>query len=227
MPDRSPRVSTLLGLFAKHWEPGKVKTRLAASIGDNVAAEIHRVFLETLLDRFASVAGRRLLAFAPLDAEPAFVSLQGDTWELAGQSSGDLGRRMRVFFESALEEAERVVLIGSDSPDLPAERLEEAFASLATHDVVLGPAVDGGYYLIGVARRVPPIFQGIAWSTSDVWPQTVSRLKVEGVDWHELPKWYDVDDEAGLNGLMERLETAQAADGNLLALKNRLHALLK
>jgi glycosyltransferase A (GT-A) superfamily protein (DUF2064 family) len=132
---------------------------------------------------------------------------------------------MAAFFAAAFRSGERVVLIGSDSPDLPAEFIAEAFSSLATHDVVLGPSADGGYYLVGAARRVPPIFEGIAWSTPDVWPQTVALLS--GCRWCQLPRWYDVDTGEDLHKLMARLAESSPADPHLAALARRLFDLLR
>ena len=221
-----PRVATLLGMFAKHWQPGKVKTRLAQAVGESHAAMIHAFFVLALVERLQQVAQRRVLAFAPPEAEKAFGCVVKGRWELAAQAGGDLGERMERFLTHALAAADRVVLIGSDSPDVPKAVLDEAFAALQKHDVVLGPSADGGYYLVGVARRLPPIFADIAWSTPDVWTQTTSRLRAAGIGWHELPPWYDVDDLAGLQELARRLTAADAAEPRLVQLRRELGTLL-
>jgi rSAM/selenodomain-associated transferase 1 len=220
------RHRTLLGLFAKHWTPGAVKTRLAAAIGDRTAAAVHRAFVETLLARFAAEADSRVLCYSPEAAANDFQEVAPANWQLAPQEGGDLGRRMQAFFESSLRETERVVLIGSDSPDLPSDYLSAAFNALESHDVVLGPAADGGYYLVGAARRVPPIFAGIAWSTPEVWQQTTERAQSAGIAWHELPTWYDVDDEQGLRALLLSIHIEGASDPPLRALESRLLELL-
>ena len=219
-------MSTLLGMFAKYWEPGEVKTRLAASIGPLRAAGVQRLFVETLARRFGAVADQRLLVHTPAGKRDEFRRALGSQWELEVQAAGDLGERMQRFFTAALARAERVVLIGSDSPDLPVAFLHEAFAALETHDVVLGPAADGGYYLIGAASRAPPVFDGIAWSTPDVWPQTRARLQTAGTAWHALPEWYDVDDQTGLKALAFRLGDAARTDRELEALLGGLIVLL-
>lgn len=217
---------TLLGIFAKYWQPGQVKTRLAATIGDQRAAAIHRLFVESLLARFGNVADQRLIAFAPAAAERAFRELAGKAWQVAPQTTGDLGERMQHFFAAAMERAERVVLIGADSPDLPIEYIEQAFAALHAHDVVLGPAHDGGYYLVGAAGHVPPIFESVAWSTDRVWPQTLARLAAAGCRWHALPPWHDVDDHAGLTALIDRLVAAEADAAGYAALAAALQSCL-
>jgi rSAM/selenodomain-associated transferase 1 len=213
-------------MFAKHWQPGKVKTRLARSLGESHAAMLHGLFVFALVERLAAVADRRQIAYSPAEAERAFACVAKGRWETASQADGDLGSRMEQFFAERLAEADRVVLIGSDSPDLPREILDEAFTALQSHDVVLGPSADGGYYVIGLARRLPPIFADIAWSTPEVWAQTTERLRAAGIAWHELPKWYDVDDEAGLRDLAQRLQAADSLEPRLHQLMRELDTLL-
>jgi rSAM/selenodomain-associated transferase 1 len=215
----------LLGIFAKHWEPGKVKTRLATTIGESHAATLHALFVGSLIERFAAAAERRVVAYWPPEARDCFAGVVQQRWELLPQASGDLGQRMQAFFIAALGRAERVVLIGSDSPDLPADYLNQSFELLAERDVVLGPAADGGYYLLGIARRLPPIFERIQWSTRDVWKQTTDRLQAAGIRWHELPPWYDVDELADLAGLRKRL-AADASEAALVRLAGDIESLM-
>lgn len=214
-------MTTQLGIFAKFWQPGAVKTRLAASIGDEAAAGLHRRFVQTLLRRFASAADKQLLCYAPADAGPRFLELDLGSWQLEPQSAGDLGARMQHFFGSTLKpplplgegrggglasiSASRVVLIGSDSPDLPQEFVQQAFDKLHQYPVVLGPTRDGGYYLIGLSQTIPPIFESIPWSTPAVWPQTIARLESLLLEYHVLPQWYDVDDATDLRRLYHTL----------------------
>lgn len=132
---------------------------------------------------------------------------------------------MAAFFTSLFEEgAERVVLIGSDAPQISPSALQQAFAELATCDVVLGSAEDGGYYLIGAARRVPPLFEGIPWSTPGVWPRTIALLQEHGLRWSELPPAYDIDQEADLRRLIR--EASASADESLRDLAARLGAMV-
>jgi uncharacterized protein len=211
-------------MFAKFWSPGAVKTRLAASLGPKRAAAVHRLFVETLIARFGQCGDQRVIVFTPPDRQAAFRDVAAEHWQLMLQTYGDLGQRMRAFFEESLATCERVVLIGSDSPDLPFEHVEQAFAALESHDVVLGPAQDGGYYLIGARRAVPQIFADIAWGTDRVWMQTIERLHETSSGWHELPIWFDVDDEAALQALLGRIGNTQ--DRQLHRFQARLEALL-
>jgi rSAM/selenodomain-associated transferase 1 len=196
----------LLAVFAKYWAKGAVKTRLAAQIGDEAASRLYRACVERTVNRFSSVADRRVLAYWPPETRAAFAPFEACGWELAPQSPGDLGARMRHFFEDAWRAgAKCAVLLGSDSPTLPLDYVQQAFAALQEIEVVLGPARDGGYYLVGAAGRTPPIFEGIAWSTPDVWPQTIARLDASQTPYAVLPEWYDVDEAHDLRRLHQEL----------------------
>lgn len=195
-------MTRLLGVFAKHWTPGQVKTRLAGTVGHDAAARLSAAFLRTTLLRFQHSGDRRALVFSPRDRPAEFEPLCSGKWELVPQTDGDLGCRMRHFVAVALEQGvQRVVLIGADSPTLPGEHVQRAFDLLADHPVVLGPTPDGGYYLLGISRQVPPIFEGISWSTPQVWQQTTARLAAAQVAYEVLPEWYDVDEPADLDRL--------------------------
>jgi rSAM/selenodomain-associated transferase 1 len=185
-----PRV---LGLFAKWPAPGAAKTRLAA--GDPAfGARVARAFLLDSLDRLATVDAARVLVFAPPEARAEFAAVTASRFELEAQGPGGLGERLSAFFARRLSAgAGAVVALGSDSPTLPPEIVERAFRDLESADVVLGPAADGGYYLIGCGRKLPPVFEGIDWGTSRVLQQTVARLADPGWRVVLLPPWYDVD----------------------------------
>jgi rSAM/selenodomain-associated transferase 1 len=213
-----------LGVFAKYWQPGEVKTRLASAIGAAAASHVYRQFIVTLLQRFGHVADHRILALWPPESRAAFAAVADDNWLCEEQSAGDLGTRMRKYFEAAFANgARRVVLIGSDSPTLPIEYVQRAFQQLEAHPVVLGPTPDGGYYLVGAANHAPPIFDGINWSTAAVWKQTTARLKDANCPFTQLPEWYDVDELDDLKRMRSELrELAEAESGwdELLAAVN-------
>lgn len=196
MCENHPQVtaSRVLGLFAKDPKPGQVKTRLAAATSPEFAARVAESFLLDMLDRLGEVKASRVLAFSPAPARPYFGEIVRGRFDLMPQGDGDLGRRMATFFTDQLRSgAEAVVLLGTDSPTLPPAFVEQAFRALECADVVLGPATDGGYYLVGCARRVPPIFDGISWGGSDVLRQTIERLADPTWRLALLPPWYDVD----------------------------------
>jgi rSAM/selenodomain-associated transferase 1 len=183
-----------LGLFAKWPRPGVVKTRLAAATSAPWAADVAQAFLRDAVRRLTKVDARRVLVYSPADAGKDFAELVQEDFELLPQVHGDLGERLFAFLSHTLGEgAERVVVVGTDSPTLPVAMVETALDQLHQADVVLGPATDGGYYLIGCAHRVPPVFHGIGWSSPGVLAETVARLQQASLRLALLPPWYDVD----------------------------------
>ncbi|NIP86165.1 MAG: DUF2064 domain-containing protein [Planctomycetales bacterium] len=227
-----------LGVFAKYWEPGKVKTRLAATLGPRPAADLYRAFLETLLTRLGPPAPtrstptgsphdfHRVLAYTPGHHRHTFARLAGDSWTLEAQTTGDLGARMHAYFENAWRAGyQHVLLIGSDAPTLPAARVTEAFAALQRAAVVLGPTGDGGYYLVGARQRTPDIFAKIDWGSANVWNQTLQRLRASATSVVTLEPWYDVDDQQGLRRLQKELD-ACPADVPLQRLRHRISSIV-
>jgi rSAM/selenodomain-associated transferase 1 len=183
-----------LGIFAKHPEPGQVKTRLARETSAEWAAAVAHAFLRDTIDRLREVPAQRVLAFSPSSARDAFAALAGQDYLIEPQGEGDLGQRLREFLAARhASGCKRTVIVGTDSPTLPVESVVRAFDMLRDADVVLGPATDGGYYLLGCAEGLPPIFEGIAWSGPSVLEQTIKRLEDTSLRLVLLPPWYDVD----------------------------------
>ncbi len=194
-----------IGLFAKWPEAGRVKTRLAHETSPEFAAAIARTFLIDTLEWLRELAGcDQFVAYDPPDAQPKFAELvEGRTPPilLEAQSEGDLGTRLETFCQRRFYDGyEAAILIGSDSPNLPITILRDAIELLQTHDAVIGPTSDGGYYLVGM-RRLLPIFAGITWSTDRVFPETSERLTTANVPFAVLPQWYDIDTLADLRFL--------------------------
>lgn len=186
-------VTSVLGVFAKWPQAGRVKTRLAAATSPNWAARVAAAFLADTIDRLADFPARRVLAFTPVDRAGECKQLSGERFELVPQAEGDFGRRMAEFFAARFREgAVRVVLLGTDSPTLPLDYVHRAMEMLADSDVVLGPATDGGYYLVGGTPRMPPIFNGITWGQADVFAETIARIPSTS-RLALLAPWYDVD----------------------------------
>lgn len=194
-------------VFVKYPQAGKVKTRLAKFIGFERAAELYREFAAMTFqnsDRLAHAA--RFAAFTPLEKEAELRSLfPGEREWLAQHAAQDLGVRLRHAIAHVLGLGyRRVLTIGTDSPTLPVAYLEEAAEKLNEHDLVLGPAEDGGYYLIGVKEASPALFEGIAWSTEKVLTQTLACAQTMKLAVHLLPEWYDVDDLTTLKKFYSR-----------------------
>lgn len=189
-------------VFVRAPERGRVKTRLAAAIGDDAALRVYRRLAEHALREASALAGegvRVRVHHTPADAGGAVRAWLGAGPAYLPQGDGDLGARMEDAFARAFADgAERVVIVGSDLPDLSAELLRRAFRSLDAHPAVLGPARDGGYYLLGLARPVPGIFQGIAWSTSGVLAATLDRFRAAKIEPAMLEELADVDEVGDL-----------------------------
>jgi rSAM/selenodomain-associated transferase 1 len=184
-----------LGVFAKQPLPGACKTRLAATIGPERAAELADAFIRDTLATCETLADSRTLIFTPdtPEARRYFEAVAGGRFELWPQPEGDLGVRLSAFFEYAFDRYGHVVVIGTDSPSLPMEYVERTFGWLHDRDCVLGPAADGGVYLIGLRRRHAELFSDIEWSTPRVLGQIVERVRATSFSSALLPVWYDID----------------------------------
>lgn len=208
--------NTVLGMFAKKPEPGRVKTRLAAELGESLAVEIADAMLRDALalwgsDRFVE-GGRRVVVFDPPHAGPWFDEITPAALALQAQAEGDLGARMSAFFQGEFEDgAAKVIVVGTDSPTLDPNFVISAFLLLDQKDVVLAPAMDGGYVLVGCRRFVPQLFQDIAWSTPAVLDQTTRAIEACGATLALLPPWYDVDDTESWAMLTGHIRAMRAA----------------
>jgi rSAM/selenodomain-associated transferase 1 len=191
-----------LVVLARHPEPGRVKTRLAARLGAEAAARLYRAFLLDL-ERTIGRDPRWELLWAYEPREAPFSASLGSAAPAVPQEEGSLGARMAGAMAAAFaRDARRVVLIGSDVPHLDPEAVADAFARLrGGADLVLGPAEDGGYYLIG-ASGVPPVFDGVRWGGSDVLRETLRRAAALGLRAELVAGTYDVDEEADVRRLL-------------------------
>ena len=221
------RFENHLGLFAKFWQPGRVKTRLAATLGNESACELYQIFLFHLLESVASVTDQTTVVFSPANQEADFRAAISPDWSFEAQSEGDLGDRMRNFFRKRLpsstpangtvadedlagQPVTKVIAIGADCPQLPASEIQNAFDLLDHNDVVIGPSTDGGYYLLGMQGSLAEVFDGIDWSTPAVLPQTIERLNQQSKTYALLPERTDVDDEDDLQQMLLELSSSSS-----------------
>jgi rSAM/selenodomain-associated transferase 1 len=200
-------ISCRVLVFAKAPTPGQVKTRLIPVLGEGAAAELHRKLVDrTLRTALAAAVGPVELWCAP-DAHDEFFFDCARQFGigLREQGAGDLGARMARALDTALAEGTPALLIGCDCPALTPDYLREAAATLARgYDAVIGPAEDGGYVLIGIARGPStPLFEGVAWSTPQVMQQTRARLASLAWRWCELATLWDVDRPQDLSRLAQ------------------------
>lgn len=184
-------------LFARYPVPRHAKTRLIPALGPEGAARLHRRMTEHTVGvaRAASASGNaRVIVGFTGAARRDFRSWLGSDLAYVEQPAGDLGVRLRQAFASAFRGgAQRAVAIGADIPELSAAHLHQALAALREHDVVLGSAADGGYYLIGMRCERPELFAGIDWGTERVGAQTRAAIERQGLSFQELPTLSDVD----------------------------------
>ena len=195
-------------VFAKAPAPGRVKTRLIPTLGEAGAAALHRrLVMHTLRAAQEADLGPVELWCAP-DTHHAFFSEceRGFGVSLHSQCEGDLGARMRRALENVLGRAERAILVGSDIPALSAQYLRDAERALSrAHDAVIGPAEDGGYVLIGLARCDPDLFRDIPWGEPEVLAETRGRIAALRWRCFELPALSDVDRPEDLKRLPEEM----------------------
>jgi rSAM/selenodomain-associated transferase 1 len=197
----------VLLVFVKHPHPGAAKTRLIPALGPENAAALYRVLAEEEIASTRPRGGeyRRLFFFAPEEA-----SGEVETWlpgeRILPQLGPDLGARMVAAFAAAFAGgAQRAAIVGTDVPWVTRERVLEAFGALETHDVVLGPAQDGGYYLVALSRHCPALFEGIPWSTPSVLAATAERAGALALSVHHLEPLRDIDTIEDLRAEWQRV----------------------
>jgi len=197
-----------LVVFARAPSPGRVKTRLTPPLTPAQALVLHQALVEDTLERLGRWTRAGLERWLYLSEAPSGLQLDvSPAWRSTVQTGDDLGERMKRAFRQAYEDGlDRVVILGSDSPTLPLDYVGQAFDALGTNDVVLGPADDGGYYLVGTSVLVPEMFRGISWGSSRVLDQTTDALSRAGRSFRLLPFWYDVDTAEDLLHLEKELE---------------------
>ena len=193
-------MKTCVIVFAKNPMPNQVKTRLIPTLSPEQAATLYTMFLTDWCEILATLRGVDLIiAYTPTEARSDLQTLIGDHATYTPQIGTDLGERLASATQWATEQGyTKILLVGSDSPTLPISYISKASTLLDSRDIVVGPSTDGGYYLIGfsatnIAMTVPFIFEGIAWSTADVFQQTVASIRSLKVTFGLLPPWYDID----------------------------------
>ena len=198
----------VLIIFAREPVPGQVKTRLIPALGADGACSLHLKLLRRTIHTAMQCPGIQVELWT--DSESCPVELRAmiadHSLRLRRQRGADLGRRMHHAIGDALDRSSGAVLIGSDCPDWRAEDLMQAFHKLQVNDVVLAPAMDGGYVLMGCRRLAIELFSGIPWGSEQVLAMTRKRLRSLEWRWHELPAHPDIDREPDLKLVPELLE---------------------
>jgi rSAM/selenodomain-associated transferase 1 len=184
-------------IFTRYPEPGTTKTRMIPLLGEIGAANLHKLMTEHTLKQVQElqkellVSGEVRFIGGSLELMQAWLGLNC-TYSVQGE--GDLGQKMvRSLTEAFARGASKVVIIGTDCPGINAKILATAFEQLAAVDVVLGPALDGGYYLIGLKEAIPELFFNIEWGTAQVFAQTVATAHQQNLSLSHLTPLSDVD----------------------------------
>lgn len=214
-----------IALFSKPPQPGQTKSRLWEALTPEASALFHRACLEDLTRAIKGLDAAAYLYWTGKHKEefsgPFLGSVPGDFKELdhlsldgfsfRQQQGGDLGQRLVNAFRELLINHRRVIIIGSDQPELSGQDLEEALELLLHHDLVLGPTLDGGYYLIGLKQLYPELFRDIAWSTEKVYRQTRDKAEQKGLTVATLPVRQDIDTYEDLIAFHDRQHTGPAS----------------
>ena len=189
-------------VFQKNLIAGKTKTRLAATIGNEKALSVYKQLIILTMNALTIPGVDKCIyysEFIPLETELPGNKASGNT-RFFVQRGEDLGLRMLNSFSDQFKSGySRLIIIGTDCPDLKKEYIQQAFDLLKTHDIVIGPAADGGYYLLGMSELHAELFKEVTWSTSGVFKQTVDIILKLALTHAELPVLRDLDNENDLN----------------------------
>lgn len=188
-------------IFIRNPVVGKVKTRIAQTMGDDNAMEVYRLLLEHTRSITVEVSCDKFLFYS--DRINHSDEWENEIYDKRLQQAGDLGQRMAAAFSELFTEGyQQVLIIGSDCIELTAAGIQEAFELLNQHSAVIGPATDGGYYLLGITRFFPQPFLGKKWGTGTVLQDTLDDFRLAGVNIGRLPVLNDVDEEKDIPAWM-------------------------
>ena len=211
-------------VFVKNPVPGQVKTRLIPHLSAEQAASLYQAFLVDWCNALSTIsAAHRVIAYTPPEGLNALQTLIGKDLVYIPQQGATLGERLIAAAQWACDrDYTKFLFVGSDSPTLPIRYVERAFDLLELRDVVIGPSVDGGYYLIGFSKHgaslsIPTIFEEITWSTDVVFRETLRKIQGVNARLGLLPPWYDVDTPTGLQLLQDHLLGMTLAGENISA----------
>lgn len=193
-------------IFAKQPSAGKVKTRLAKSTGEQFAVSFYRLVTEQLMNELRNFSEfKKYLFFSPESHKNVMRNWFGNGFIYVKQKGTGLGLRMKDAFEIVLSEGnDRIIIVGTDVPDLSSDVILNAFSKLELFDVVIGPCTDGGYYLLGMKQSIPEIFENIKWSTDTVFKSTIKKLDQLNLSYLVLDEFQDIDTEDDLNNWLSK-----------------------
>ncbi|MCK5088106.1 MAG: TIGR04282 family arsenosugar biosynthesis glycosyltransferase [Melioribacteraceae bacterium] len=195
---RKSRTSIIV--FARYPVEGKVKTRLASTIGARSAANIYKKIAKNVINEIKSVPNSNKYIFYSEEKENGLIKKWlGKRFYYAHQNGDDLGERMQNAFRIVFGHSpNKVIIVGTDTPDLSADVINNAIDVLDKSDIVIGPAKDGGYFLLGMRKFYPELFQGIQYSTDTVFDETIKKINSLGLTFNRLNELQDIDTEGDL-----------------------------
>jgi rSAM/selenodomain-associated transferase 1 len=200
---------TTIMLFVKAPIQGHVKTRLAKDLDACMVTGLYKCFVDDIIHKITAARLPLIIFYDPPGSLPMMRAWLGDSQTYSAQTGNTLGDRMEQAFRHVYRAGtRRAVLLGSDLPDLPGKTFTLALSALDTHDAVIGPSSDGGYYLIGFTSRAftARVFQEIRWSTDAVYQATLDRFAEGNLSIKQLPPWRDIDTLNDLLALIESLK---------------------
>jgi uncharacterized protein len=206
-------------LFCKYPDIGKVKTRLAIDVGEIKALELYKCMVEDQIKTVKQLDMSIIICYDPKESGVSMMKWLGPGLLYYAQTGLDLGKKLENAFYYAYSKGfSDVAVIGSDSPDLSVEMINESFDLLDTTEAVIGPASDGGYYLLGFNRGgfFLDVFKDIAWSTNMVYVQTWSKIRATGKVCEVLDEWNDVDTILDLEDLYKRNQNTWFKDSKTM-----------
>ncbi len=197
-------------IFARSPKLGQVKTRLAESLGNEFALKFYTLCAKHVFDecRKLSSYNTRLYIFFAGDNAGGIKKLTGNSFSYFLQSGNDLGQRMENAFNLVFKTgAKKVLIIGTDVPDIDSSLIENSFELLNINDLVIGPSLDGGYYLLGLKKPYNDLFYNISWSTKSVFEETLKKIKSKKIKFKVTARLYDIDTEDDLRKWLSALNT--------------------
>ncbi len=193
--------------FVKYPRLGEVKSRLSLDLDPSITVALYRLFVKDLLKMLNKAPYSIFICFYPSDSLENFKQWLGNKYNFIPQDGKDLGQRMKNCFNYIFnQQFDQVIVIGSDSPDLPKDILDQAFLNLQTNKAVIGPSLDGGYYLLGFTRAgySTNLFKDITWGSDKVFDETKRRFSEEKLLFFVLPIWGDIDTIQDLKNLYQK-----------------------
>lgn len=183
-------------VFQKNLQKGKVKTRLAKTMGDEEALEIYKSLIKITYHQLSKLKDADILIYLSEYVEELPFDIMGKNYQIFAQNGSDLGQRMRNAFDETFAKGyQKCLIIGTDCPEIGMQELQKAYDHLATCDVVFGPAKDGGYYLLGKKTPIPLLLDGIKWSTDEVLSKSIEKVENEKLTYALLSTLGDIDTE--------------------------------